>query len=88
LAITKKTGVIPAQAGIPFVQCSKGIPACAGMTVLFILFCFRQNITAQTFKFAPLFYTNRNTFLKMCYGFLQEKVFFTKFLQNKSFFQK
>jgi hypothetical protein len=30
--ILKKQGVIPAQAGIPLVQRSKEIPACAGMT--------------------------------------------------------
>jgi hypothetical protein len=34
--------VIPAQAGIPFVHCSKGIPACAGMTPIF--FSYYQNL--------------------------------------------
>jgi hypothetical protein len=32
--------VIPAQAGISNFHCSKEIPACAGMTGFFILFCF------------------------------------------------
>jgi hypothetical protein len=34
--------VIPAQAGIPFVHCSKEIPACAGMTPIF--FIYYQNL--------------------------------------------
>jgi hypothetical protein len=38
--VTKKTGVIPAQAGIPFVECNKEIPACAGMTGFFIYILF------------------------------------------------
>jgi hypothetical protein len=29
--------VIPAQAGIPLLQCITGIPACAGMTPVFLI---------------------------------------------------
>jgi hypothetical protein len=32
-----KNPVIPAQAGIPLLQCTNGIPACAGMTPIFLV---------------------------------------------------
>jgi hypothetical protein len=38
LGAIKKTGVIPSQAGIHLLQYTNGIPACAGMTGLFILY--------------------------------------------------